>query len=154
MESPAGIDLDMKLRCSPSDDSPSAENSPSRQNDHDGGGIEISKHTNGHSTEIVENDDCDGNIAPSVSTSTAGDSGMDSKMQHDDGDSGDTTARRGSREGTDDFVEHKSTGKKSLSEQDYEAMVRLVESWKEELYMMNVKNSILLDDMVKVGADV
>ena len=30
----------------------------------------------------------------------------------------------------------------------------LVELWKEELYMMNVKNSILLDDLVKLGADV
>ena len=38
--------------------------------------------------------------------------------------------------------------------QKYTDNKRLVESWKEELYMMNVKNSILLDDLVKLGADV
>ena len=38
--------------------------------------------------------------------------------------------------------------------QKYNENKRLVESWKEELYMMNVKNSILLDDLVKLGADV
>ena len=29
-----------------------------------------------------------------------------------------------------------------------------MESWREELYMMNVKNAIMLDDLVKLGADV
>ena len=38
--------------------------------------------------------------------------------------------------------------------QKYNDNKRLVETWKEELYMMNVKNSILLDDLVKLGADV
>jgi hypothetical protein len=35
----------------------------------------------------------------------------------------------------------------------YDAMTTMVESWREELYTMNVKNAILLDDMVKLGAD-
>lgn len=30
----------------------------------------------------------------------------------------------------------------------------LVELWREEVYMMSVKNAILLDDLVKVGADI
>lgn len=30
---------------------------------------------------------------------------------------------------------------------------QLVESWRDELYMMNEENSILLDDLVKLGAD-
>ena len=38
--------------------------------------------------------------------------------------------------------------------QKYNDMTRMVESWREELYMMNVKNSIMLDDLVKLGADV
>ena len=33
-------------------------------------------------------------------------------------------------------------------------MMELVESWKEEINMMTVKNAILLDDLVRVGADV
>lgn len=39
---------------------------------------------------------------------------------------------------------------------DHAAMtqLQLAESWREELYMMNVENSILLDDLVKLGADV
>ncbi len=35
----------------------------------------------------------------------------------------------------------------------YEAMTAMVESWIGELHTMNVKNSILLDDLVKLGAD-
>ena len=35
----------------------------------------------------------------------------------------------------------------------YDAMTAMVESWREELYTMNVKNSILLDDLVILGAD-
>ena len=38
--------------------------------------------------------------------------------------------------------------------QKYNDMTKMVESWREELYMMNVKNSIMLDDLVKLGADV
>jgi hypothetical protein len=38
--------------------------------------------------------------------------------------------------------------------ESYDDMTRMVESWQEELYMMNVNNSILLDDMVKLGVDV
>ena len=38
--------------------------------------------------------------------------------------------------------------------QNVGSMIQEVESWREELYMMNVKNSILLDDLVKLGADV
>lgn len=38
--------------------------------------------------------------------------------------------------------------------QNYDDITRMVESWREELYMMNVNNSILLDDLVKLGADV
>mmetsp|Transcript_34013 Transcript_34013/g.62551 ORF Transcript_34013/g.62551 Transcript_34013/m.62551 type:complete len:207 (-) Transcript_34013:76-696(-) len=38
--------------------------------------------------------------------------------------------------------------------QNYDGMTQMVESWREELYMINVKNSILLDDLVKLGADV
>ena len=33
-------------------------------------------------------------------------------------------------------------------------MMELVESWREDAYMMSVKNAILLDDLVKVGADI
>ncbi len=35
----------------------------------------------------------------------------------------------------------------------YDAMTAMVELWREELYMMNVKNSILLDDLVILGVD-
>jgi hypothetical protein len=35
----------------------------------------------------------------------------------------------------------------------YDVMTAMVESWWEELYTMNVKNSILLDDLVILGAD-
>jgi hypothetical protein len=35
----------------------------------------------------------------------------------------------------------------------YDAMTAMMESWREELYTMNVKNSILLDDLVILGAD-
>jgi hypothetical protein len=35
----------------------------------------------------------------------------------------------------------------------YEAMTAMVESWMGELHAMNVKNSILIDDLVKLGAD-
>ena len=35
----------------------------------------------------------------------------------------------------------------------YDAMTAMVKSWREELYTMNVKNSILLDDLVILGAD-
>lgn len=41
----------------------------------------------------------------------------------------------------------------SSSAQNYDGMMQMVESWKEELCLMNVKNSILLDDLVKLGAD-
>ena len=34
----------------------------------------------------------------------------------------------------------------------YDDAMRLVESWREELCMMTVRNSILLDDLVKLGA--
>ncbi len=34
-----------------------------------------------------------------------------------------------------------------------EAMTAMVESWMGELHAMNVKNAILLDDLVKLGAD-
>jgi hypothetical protein len=32
-------------------------------------------------------------------------------------------------------------------------MTAMMESWREELYTMNVKNLILLDDLVILGAD-
>ena len=35
--------------------------------------------------------------------------------------------------------------------QKYNDMTKMVESWREELYMMNVKNSIMLDELVKLG---
>lgn len=38
--------------------------------------------------------------------------------------------------------------------QHYRDAVGLVESWREELHIMSVKNAILLDDLVKLGADV
>jgi len=37
---------------------------------------------------------------------------------------------------------------------NYEEVTNMVKSWREELHMMNVKSSILLDDLVKLGADV
>ena len=42
----------------------------------------------------------------------------------------------------------------TTQQQHYAAMSQQVESWREELYMMNVENSILLDDLVTLGADV
>jgi hypothetical protein len=33
-------------------------------------------------------------------------------------------------------------------------MMELVETWREEVNMMSVKNAILLDDLVKIGADI
>ena len=50
------------------------------------------------------------------------------------------------------FSEKTSTSHEST--ENYDDLTRMVESWREELYVMNVKNSILLDDMVKLGADV
>ena len=50
------------------------------------------------------------------------------------------------------FSEKNSTSHEST--ENYDDLTRMVESWREELYVMNVKNSILLDDMVKLGADV
>jgi len=37
---------------------------------------------------------------------------------------------------------------------DCDKMTQLIEGWKDELSMMRVKNAILLDDLVKVGASV
>eukprot|EP00984_Skeletonema_dohrnii_P026696 scaffold16085_cov73-Skeletonema_dohrnii-CCMP3373.AAC.1 len=36
---------------------------------------------------------------------------------------------------------------------DCDKMTKLIEEWKDELSMMRVKNAILLDDLVKVGAN-
>ena len=60
-------------------------------------------------------------------------------------ESGDRTSTASSNERM--IIDGKST-------QHYDDTTRMVESWREEVYMMNVKNSILLDDMVKLGADV
>ncbi|KAL7522517.1 hypothetical protein ACHAWX_007213 [Stephanocyclus meneghinianus] len=48
-----------------------------------------------------------------------------------------------------DVVEEKKSSTGNLDD-----MMELVESWKEEIYMMSVKNAILLDDLVRVGADI
>lgn len=37
---------------------------------------------------------------------------------------------------------------------DSDKMTRMIENWKDELSMMRVKNAILCDDLVKVGANV
>ena len=37
---------------------------------------------------------------------------------------------------------------------DCDKMTSMIEDWKEELSMMRVKNAILLDDLVKIGANV
>ena len=37
---------------------------------------------------------------------------------------------------------------------DCDKMTNMIEDWKDELSMMRVKNAILLDDLVKVGANV
>ncbi|KAL7476975.1 hypothetical protein ACHAW6_002800 [Cyclotella cf. meneghiniana] len=48
-----------------------------------------------------------------------------------------------------DVVEDKKSSTGNLDD-----MMELVESWKEEINMMSVKNAILLDDLVRVGADI
>ena len=52
---------------------------------------------------------------------------------------------------SNDLSEPNSTNGKR--KQDYDETTRIVEAWREELYMMNVKNAILKDDLVKLGAD-
>ena len=51
---------------------------------------------------------------------------------------------------SNDLSEPNSNGK---PKQDHDETTRMVEAWREELYMMNVKNAILKDDLVKLGAD-
>ena len=46
-------------------------------------------------------------------------------------------------------MEQSETNGRNLKE-----LLNLVESWREEVNMMSVKNAILLDDLVKAGADV
>mmetsp|Transcript_20022 Transcript_20022/g.41978 ORF Transcript_20022/g.41978 Transcript_20022/m.41978 type:complete len:213 (-) Transcript_20022:1530-2168(-) len=69
------------------------------------------------------------------------------------------TSRGHSKETTDnanvEFTKDETGSERvRMSTQNYDRMTQTVESWREELYMMNVKNSILLDDLVKLGADV
>ena len=62
-------------------------------------------------------------------------------MNNATNESGDSTAKSDRM-----IIDGKST-------QHYDDTTNMVELWREELYMMNVKNSILLDDLVKLGAD-
>eukprot|EP00581_Thalassiosira_minuscula_P006438 CAMPEP_0183739410 /NCGR_PEP_ID=MMETSP0737-20130205/56968_1 /TAXON_ID=385413 /ORGANISM="Thalassiosira miniscula, Strain CCMP1093" /LENGTH=146 /DNA_ID=CAMNT_0025974203 /DNA_START=1 /DNA_END=441 /DNA_ORIENTATION=+ len=66
-----------------------------------------------------------------------------------------TTRQENSKndDGINDAVRPKDGGD-DKSVPIHEDVTRMVESWREELYMMNVKNSILLDDLVKLGANV
>ena len=42
----------------------------------------------------------------------------------------------------------------TINKIDCDKMTSMIEDWKEELSMMRVKNAILLDDLVKIGANV
>lgn len=42
----------------------------------------------------------------------------------------------------------------TINKIDCDKMTSMIEDWKEELSMMRVKNAILLDDLVKIGASV
>jgi hypothetical protein len=55
----------------------------------------------------------------------------------------------GSQSSSQEPSEENETPKANLEE-----IMELVESWREEINMMSVKNAILLDDLVKVGADI
>lgn len=52
-------------------------------------------------------------------------------------------------DGNNSIVETKQSNKHNLEEK-----LELVETWREEAAVMSVKNAILLDDLVKVGADI
>lgn len=55
----------------------------------------------------------------------------------------------GSQSSLQEMSEENETPKANLEE-----MMEQVESWREEINKMSVKNAILLDDLVKVGADI
>ena len=44
-------------------------------------------------------------------------------------------------------------GGSQYATQHYVNVTQMVESWREELKLINVKNAIILDDLVKIGAD-
>jgi hypothetical protein len=75
---------------------------------------------------------------------------MEDDHHHDSG----TTERVGHSNCDEHHSDNPSTTTTTTQQQHYAAMSEQVESWREELYMMNVENSILLDDLVTLGADV
>ena len=86
---------------------------------------------NSRNEDSSENNIEDGNTNDSASTERVGHSNCDEQL----GDIPTTTTTT------------------QQQQERYAAMAQLVESWREELHMMNVNNSILLDDLVTLGAD-
>ena len=87
---------------------------------------------NSRNEDSSENNIEDGNTNDSASTERVGHSNCDEQL----GDIPTTT-----------------TTTQQQQQERYAAMAQVVESWREELHMMNVNNSILLDDLVTLGAD-
>ena len=87
---------------------------------------------NSRNEDSSENNIEDGNTNDSASTDRVGHSNCDEQL----GDNPTT-----------------STTAQQQQQERYAAMAQVVESWREELHMMNVNNSILLDDLVTLGAD-
>lgn len=154
-----GIDLDMNLLSSPCAESPamqgwSGDGGSSRNNNANRNGAraydEISHAEN---IRMPSRSDRDSSLAVSghsesmtqatTSVNVLSSHGTQNEFSTQQHAEGDTTIE------TEDCTE---SGQNSM--EDYDGMTLLAESWREELNMMNVKNSILLDDLVKVGADV
>ena len=55
---------------------------------------------------------------------------------------------------TDEGKEDDASNEEPKKNANLTEMMELVESWREEANMMSVKNAIVLDDLVKVGADI
>lgn len=149
MSSPC-IDLDMNLLSSP--DPPESAASLGRIDDHhDHGTMDDSRfesdnlHTPDHS--VMQASSLDQYRTPIAFNST-------DNIEIDNKDNG---TERGGHSCCDDLLGcDNSSAIATQQQQDHAAMtqLQLVASWREELYMMNVENSILLDDLVKLGADV
>ncbi len=75
-------------------------------------------------------------------------------MEDDHHHNSTTTERVGHSNCDEQLCDNPSNTTTTTQQQYYAAMSQQVESWREELNMMNVENSILLDDLVTLGADV
>jgi hypothetical protein len=72
----------------------------------------------------------------------------------EDGSTNDSaTTERVGHSNCDEQLGDNPTTTAQQQQERYAVMSQLVESWREELHMMNVNNSILLDDLVTLGAD-